>query len=276
MRRSPHLPPELEQRIFFQAAEADRRKTLDALLLVARRVHEWLEPLLYRSLSLTPSSSFHKMTNLMQKSASFLSTTVVSVLLESTTGMDDWKWKYGLFLLKKTVGIQDLTLMGVTFMDDVFPVIPSYPRLRTLTLDHKAAFCFDKFLHGHPGLVFPALTHLEYSHGGILDPKKVQSQLPALSHVMVNFPFYFSSSLSTLLRDVPQFERVVLKYTSQEKFDDLNPHVGNALTPDDRRRVVQIVVADEPTEELWKKKTRENLSLWKIAEDEAKRDGLSE
>ncbi|KAF7304549.1 hypothetical protein HMN09_00857600 [Mycena chlorophos] len=45
----PRLPPELERVIFEFAAWGDRRATLK-LLLVARRVHVWLEPLVHRVL----------------------------------------------------------------------------------------------------------------------------------------------------------------------------------------------------------------------------------
>ncbi|KAJ6566587.1 hypothetical protein B0H19DRAFT_1374097 [Mycena capillaripes] len=46
---SPKLPLELEREVFEIAAKLNR-KDAPKLLLVARRVHEWLEPLLYRGL----------------------------------------------------------------------------------------------------------------------------------------------------------------------------------------------------------------------------------
>ncbi|KAJ7504182.1 hypothetical protein B0H11DRAFT_507179 [Mycena galericulata] len=45
----PHLPSELEREIF-ELAAARNRRSIPKLLLVARRVHEWLEPLLYHVL----------------------------------------------------------------------------------------------------------------------------------------------------------------------------------------------------------------------------------
>ncbi|KAJ6462461.1 hypothetical protein C8R45DRAFT_526237 [Mycena sanguinolenta] len=48
----PLLPPELERKIFETAAEA-HPETISSMLLVAARVHEWIEPLKYRTFILT-------------------------------------------------------------------------------------------------------------------------------------------------------------------------------------------------------------------------------
>ncbi|KAK7058068.1 hypothetical protein R3P38DRAFT_2599662 [Favolaschia claudopus] len=47
----PVLPPELEREIFETAAYIDR-SDIPALLLVCKRVHQWIEPLLYRSITI--------------------------------------------------------------------------------------------------------------------------------------------------------------------------------------------------------------------------------
>ncbi|KAF9038048.1 hypothetical protein BJ165DRAFT_1500456 [Panaeolus papilionaceus] len=48
-RLEPYLPPELEYTIFTSAFDALDHKTNLAMLLVAKRVHEWVIPLIYRT-----------------------------------------------------------------------------------------------------------------------------------------------------------------------------------------------------------------------------------
>ncbi|KAH8818620.1 hypothetical protein DL96DRAFT_1621592 [Flagelloscypha sp. PMI_526] len=269
---SPRLPPELEQRIFVEAAEADGRKTLSTLLLVARRVHEWLEPLLYSFLSLEPSSSSHKVATLSQKSASFLSTSISSVLLGSVSaGLDYLTWSYVFQLLKRTVGIQDLTLTGFVPMEHVSQMTALYPRLRILTLDHIATIAFQRFLSKNPEFIFPTLSHLDCSRLGFPTPDIVKCQLPALTHFMVEYQPSFITLVSALLSEIPQLERVVFRCRNRRMFNELSTYVGKDWMAHNRTRFVRIVVPEENTEALWRMKAFENFSLWQIAEDEVRR-----
>ncbi|KAK7033744.1 hypothetical protein R3P38DRAFT_2914725 [Favolaschia claudopus] len=53
----PVLPPELEREIFETAAHLDR-SDIPTLLLVYRRVHEWIEHLLYRSITIVAHDEY--------------------------------------------------------------------------------------------------------------------------------------------------------------------------------------------------------------------------
>ncbi|KAH8818619.1 hypothetical protein DL96DRAFT_1621591 [Flagelloscypha sp. PMI_526] len=265
----PYLPPELEERIFTEAAELGPRRTLYNLLLVARRVHEWLEPLLYSYLSLKHSSSPYKISLLSQKSSSYLSSNVVSILLASDSALDVTKWNNYFQLLERTIGVQDLTLIGLTLIDDIFPMMASYPRLQSLTLDNDAAFAFKTFLRANPEFIFPTLTHLDCTDLGFPTPDIVKFQLPALTHFVVDYATYFVSLVSKILREVVRVQRAVLKYKDREVFEyELKMHEKSWMEHD-LKKMVFILVQEETTESLWRKKASKEVSLWQLAEQEA-------
>ncbi|KAJ6550049.1 hypothetical protein B0H19DRAFT_1160293 [Mycena capillaripes] len=56
------LPPELE-RLIFEIAALESPKSMPALILVARRVQIWIEPLLYGVLALTPGAKTQRIQN---------------------------------------------------------------------------------------------------------------------------------------------------------------------------------------------------------------------
>nr|GAT57085.1 predicted protein [Mycena chlorophos] len=80
---SPRLPPELEQEIFELASTA-HPETVPTLIRVARRVQEWTEPFLYRTLRVRDSTRLSAfIAALHTKPASFLARGLRHVLFES-------------------------------------------------------------------------------------------------------------------------------------------------------------------------------------------------
>ncbi|KAJ7059505.1 hypothetical protein C8F01DRAFT_1295466 [Mycena amicta] len=123
----PHFPPELEREIFETAAEM-RWNDVPDLRLVARRVHEWLEPFLYRNIHIsehTISTPEEFLGIAASKSPEFLARAVRRVTIQFDAiplESELLKIYYGLRLC---TGITGLAFGGNedAFIDDMVPLL---------------------------------------------------------------------------------------------------------------------------------------------------------
>ncbi|KAJ7060805.1 hypothetical protein C8F01DRAFT_175231 [Mycena amicta] len=181
---SPHLPPELELIIFEMAARWEPT-SIPTLVLVAKRIREWIEPLLYRTLVFTssdcatvkgmPGCDLDIFAQIVaSKSEAFLRGAVKNVMAPSLTGNNIRA------ILKACPGLENIyiiwgnTLRGAllpapslppsskkeSLGPDSPPCDPTYPPLRHLYCQLELLFDVANIdFATHP--TFQHVTHLE-------------------------------------------------------------------------------------------------------------------
>ncbi|KAJ6530040.1 hypothetical protein DFH09DRAFT_151901 [Mycena vulgaris] len=194
---APSFPPELERAIF-EATAQSYPTLIPRLLLVARRFHIWLEPLLYRVLRLDSSRRIAGILAAIQtKPATFLASTVKHVLFRSRylsgTKEDSLTPAALKSFLESCPGIVDLQLFAS-------PDPRILPALGNMHIQRLSAELAALFWYGHDEdrdaeeavdlehalfrsvthlLLFDTLTDHEYPEGITMR----LSKLPALTHL---------------------------------------------------------------------------------------------
>ncbi|KAJ7119958.1 hypothetical protein C8R43DRAFT_1035233 [Mycena crocata] len=162
----PTFPPDLEQEIF-ETAALSHTVSIPTLMLVAWRVREWLEPLLYRTITLPrlgmqdggekvngyPLFNDHTLsTMLMSKPLDFLARSVKNLCLNGIS-VD-----IAIYALSACVGVENLWISSEE-LEECLPLIAQLPLTR-LYCDVELLFGWRRqidFTH----LMFQRITHLE-------------------------------------------------------------------------------------------------------------------
>ncbi|KAJ7241630.1 hypothetical protein C8J57DRAFT_1560856 [Mycena rebaudengoi] len=178
---SPSLPFDLEREIF---------EMIHALLLVAQRVHQWIEPMLYRTLVFIDQESPRDPAAFCPESAKLVKY-VQNILIWTTPRRVD----FALRVLSSCSGIQKLMLFG-----PYLTMLPALEKmqLRQLNVDFRGLFGDSAIDPARP--LFRALTHLR-----LLDlPIGLNfAELPALTHLCLpHYPKlgFFSATLANCRR----------------------------------------------------------------------------
>ncbi|KAF7304476.1 hypothetical protein HMN09_00849900 [Mycena chlorophos] len=190
---SPILPPELEHRIFYAAAYSAPYEALN-LMLVAWRVKQWVEPLLYRNLvigSRLPSSSqaiplFYpdpasaRWQMLQSKPTDFLSTAVENLMLVC---VKEPPFSRIPALLS---GVRNLVVVSV---EPVHGALDAFQRLERLDCNYfEHLFDYDSEIRIADNPTLAQLTHLEMGTESALEDFAVWSEilrLPSLTHLAI-------------------------------------------------------------------------------------------
>ncbi|KAJ7620364.1 hypothetical protein FB45DRAFT_150193 [Roridomyces roridus] len=206
----PIFPPEIERHIF-EICALGRPVVVPRLILVAWRVKQWIEPLLYRTIVLGPEHSPTDgyptftpealLSAIHTKPPGFIATAVRNLgIYDSTTaGYEE--------ILAACTGVTNLRILS---FDTAFSAhIPS-----TLT----ELYVYD-FPHQSAHSLFSQLTHLDVMGYSVpeLDLDTFCSSvalLPSVTHVSFSDPFY-APILHRLLRACPKIE--VLFYCDGEE-----------------------------------------------------------
>ncbi|KAJ7206474.1 hypothetical protein GGX14DRAFT_568025 [Mycena pura] len=208
----PTLPLELERQVFEMAALC-HPSTIPTLLLVCHHIHDWIEPLLYRVLSLNRSPSTDaQFAAASSKTISFLQNAVRHVFIPGVSKPAGTK-----ALLAKCPGVANLMLLRL-FRD----VVEAIQHLRPAKLSF-----FDP-PHEFPGLLltfdhplFMNVTHLDIFHV-YLDDEELKcawgkwcslTSLPKLTHLALS-PQLGHEILPQLLAECPQLTLVVVGFWS--------------------------------------------------------------
>ncbi|KAH8806858.1 hypothetical protein DL96DRAFT_1717540 [Flagelloscypha sp. PMI_526] len=184
----PRLPADLECRIFTTSASANQT-TIASLLLVARRVREWIEPLRFRCLVFgVPSSSYQfaspaKYNLLASKTPSFLATHTKSFLIRGSIVYDDYN---KIFSLLVSSSFRGLTELAFWIDGGDLPGPWSFPHLRRLSFNVIHIFSFYDVLQKHPSQTL-GITHLKLVFSAISELPGLTPQLPALSHIQTTW-----------------------------------------------------------------------------------------
>ncbi|KAJ6476380.1 hypothetical protein C8R45DRAFT_1217054 [Mycena sanguinolenta] len=122
----PVLPPELEREIFEIAGLLDFY-TIPSLLCVARRVHEWMEPLLYRVMIMEKSSKAAACRWALKNKPDVLANGVRHLFL---AGYSEWS-EEDVHALLQLCAPQLLSLVSFAFLDPtLLPILLRMMRLR--------------------------------------------------------------------------------------------------------------------------------------------------
>ncbi|KAJ7617601.1 hypothetical protein DFH06DRAFT_1342754 [Mycena polygramma] len=197
----PCFPPEIEREILETAAVL-HPAMIPLLLRICHRVHAWIEPLLYRVLTV----DYRNLPSLRAaetKSASFLHTAVRHLFLEQPVKISEFRTT----LLKNCTGVTNLYFDGaleIQFLD-----ILGNMRLRKLSLSAPRDVSEKRQLLHHSTLRF--LTHLDLfeSSGTTTDAHptwehwRALAAQPELTHLCLSRQFT-SDVLIHALDECPQ------------------------------------------------------------------------
>ncbi|KAJ7241561.1 hypothetical protein C8J57DRAFT_1560732 [Mycena rebaudengoi] len=173
------LPLDLEREIFEMAANR-YPETIPALLLVAQRVLQWIEPLLYRTLVFIAQESRRDPEAFCPESAK-LAKYVQNMLIWAAPRRVD----FALRALASCSGIRKLMLFEPRLT--MLPALEKM-KLRHLTVDLQGLFGITAIDSARP--LFRALTHLRLLNR---PPELNFGELPALTHLCL--PDYYSLGL---------------------------------------------------------------------------------
>ncbi|KAJ7633912.1 hypothetical protein DFH06DRAFT_1222057 [Mycena polygramma] len=252
------LPLELEREIF-ETAAVRHPDLIPTLLLVCHRAHAWVEPLLYRVLSFSDSSTILAARN---KSAEFLQTAVRHVLFEiqskSSRGTET-------DLFRKCTGATNVYVYGVA--DLAFLLVLDKMRLQKLS--------FVLPVKNEPPLLtlqrplFRSVTHLDLcfldENDAVLPIWREWSHLaslPALSHLCLS-ELLHTEVLLRALTECTRLSLVIAAFWELYATGNVEALAGS-LSIRDPRCVVMIVT---DFEEDWNTGARGGADFWVRAEE---------
>ncbi|KAJ7247032.1 hypothetical protein C8J57DRAFT_724976 [Mycena rebaudengoi] len=185
------LPPELE-RYIFEMSTLSSWRSIPSYLLVARRVHIWIEPLLYNVVVLKCPTIIQgqqeiRLTPFPARSKEFLSQNVQHLVISGHLPQPELAP-----LLSACVGITDLALWTPGPVSRTcLPLLQALPRLTRLSADLAHLFGGPlRMSFAHPAIA--ALTHLELLAPGFDDWRLYAglARMPHLTHLAFRDRFH--------------------------------------------------------------------------------------
>ncbi|KAJ7049402.1 hypothetical protein C8F01DRAFT_1183762 [Mycena amicta] len=245
---TPCLPPEIE-RLIFRTAALVSPSNAQTFLLVAFRVKEWVEPLLYHSLVVgsSPYSMLHlsdailKLTRetfdtlVDRKSPSFLADSVQNILLVGLSIEDVC------LILSICSGVKDLFVLSNTAQHGALDSLMELQRLKC-----KVSRCFDLQISSALRLATqPTLAHL--THLEIFNEDRNSAAelihmwveilaLPALTHLACSWDHWEAllrekneAILTALYRSGALRAFVIISYSIGQDPDEANANIDGRL-----------------------------------------------
>jgi hypothetical protein len=184
------LPVEIERPIFECAAWQDRT-TAHELLLVARRVKIWVEPIVYTVVTLLDSETHHKrpgasslnrfLSVFNSRPPEFFSNRVTHLCLTPDTSFEE---EQAIIVLETCINVENLAYGGSVYTWDTIVSLLHSPRLRRLSIElPRPAPTPEHARKLTP--VMKQLTHLDvlsvWPHVAVLD------LVPNLTHLALDF-----------------------------------------------------------------------------------------
>ncbi|KAF8986208.1 hypothetical protein BDQ17DRAFT_1548499 [Cyathus striatus] len=219
------FPPEIEDEVFRWAVHIHPYHSTAAILaLVSKRVHIWVEPMLYETLMFRGGPKLEtNMLYLMRgheeliheegfaetvksKPPSFFRKSVKNLLITHSVSKE-----FVLEILSICSGVQHL---GVWYnYDDPTATFEHITKLPLQSLEFHSTWILNKLLERRPE--FPSLTYISidctYTDADL--PGEAYRLLPALLHVQIRYSYntrLSSSSLETLVRNVKHLQTLTL------------------------------------------------------------------
>ncbi|KAF7372797.1 hypothetical protein MSAN_00485500 [Mycena sanguinolenta] len=186
----PRLPPELETRIF-QMAALSRPTCIPSLMLVARRVKFWVEPLLYHVVFLSSAVMDEaRLPSFTADSIPYDCFRHVRHLLIDQTSSNQTEFEK--WLLACTGATNLFAQFDCT--PEILPLLSGFINIRYLTVDVRALLGTTV-----PLPLFLTVTHLEllnYTHKSVDRASENISLIPHLTHLALNSRLQLSSRWS--------------------------------------------------------------------------------
>ncbi|KAJ6514348.1 hypothetical protein C8R47DRAFT_1090993 [Mycena vitilis] len=270
---SPRLTLE-QERLVFELAATDRPSIL-ALILVARRVREWVEPLLYSVLTIEGNNKRTRaiLKAVKSKPAPFLVASVRNVLVEAHLESLKLDSSEVTELLEACPGITNLALYGVVAGPHLLPAL-SAMRLQRLGADFGELFGSDEGVDlTHP--LFSTVTHLDvfdyidFEGDGDFEGHGTEwlhnlPALPALTHLRLTSP-PTEETLRETLKGCSQLRVLVVTFdvTDECSFDAYSQAMEEGFQITDPR----VVLAEMDSYSAdWEKGARGGAEIWSLAE----------
>ncbi|KAJ7778917.1 hypothetical protein B0H16DRAFT_1683228 [Mycena metata] len=240
----PFFPPELEREIFEIAAL--HPSTIPSLLLVSRRVYEWIESIRYQTVTTNgelSSCRFRSLRRVIQsqtKPRGFFADRVQHLFAENIEPEELET------VLSVCTGIRSLAIL--TSADP--PSSPTLALLRPHRLHIPIRLVLDTCTSPTPHPMFTSLTHIDLFHDHGHDINYLAS-LPALTHL-------------AMLKSSSQAADILARCRALKLLVDMHLHQpgSNYLRSNDDVRFVLIVVSDDEYTTDWVTGARGGIDFW--------------
>ncbi|KAJ6593248.1 hypothetical protein B0H19DRAFT_1365379 [Mycena capillaripes] len=265
------LPEDLEREIF-EIAACCRPREISKLMLVARRVKLWIEPLLYRTITLSRANATneqypaHSMSKLLPILGSESHSALRAAVRNFLSSPED-----GAFVLSRCSGIENLWIDGpLAHTPELLPLVAGLPDLTRFHCNITMLFSWGEIDFTHR--LFERITHLElfdfYIEPEERDRWAELARLPALTHLAFYHSIFVFMALR-ILQTCPSLLILVLKLGLREAESvDVRPD-AQVLAKDPR-----FVVMDRRGAWAWEKGAYTGRDFWTRAEEwVAKRRG---
>ncbi|KAJ7019240.1 hypothetical protein C8F04DRAFT_1404407 [Mycena alexandri] len=244
----PFFPPELERAIFEIVAHL-QPAAIPSLLLVSRRVHEWIERVRYQTVTANGELSscrfqfLHRVIQSQTKPRDFFADRVQHLFVEDIAAEELEA------VLSVCTGIRFLIIFGFTESSSA-PTLALLQSLRPHRLHIPLQLVMDARSSATPHPIFTSLTHLDIFHNPY-DGIDHLASLPALTHL-------------ALLRSSSQATQILARCSALELLVDMHADEPNPdyLRSNDDVRFVSIVLSDDEYVTDWVTGTRGGLDFW--------------
>ncbi|KAJ7471063.1 hypothetical protein FB451DRAFT_1252913 [Mycena latifolia] len=233
----PRLPTDLEREIL-EIAAISQPSSIPTLILVAHRVKAWIEPLLYRVLSISDAgverfegTNRPRITHgtclelIDSRTSSFFHDHVRHLSLTCVYGRLA-TLKENLFILSKCTGIVNLELSHVSAHPTLLPVMSTLPLVRLVAALQLLFGPSVNIDFGHK--LFSRLTHLDIWDSCPCPTWPVGlGQLPRLTHLSLSWPVPTTPDIFRgFLAHCPRLEilAVIFRTTVTYSAEDYLPH----------------------------------------------------
>ncbi|KAF7299798.1 hypothetical protein HMN09_00985900 [Mycena chlorophos] len=247
---SPLLPPELE-RIVFETAARMAFGSIPPLMLVARRVHIWLEPLLYRVIRQkhVPAAV---MIAVLESRPEILRNAVESLFFDSSLEGELSTERSDQLLAICSTSIS--TLFFDRFPKDkaAWTTLPSLPKLSRLTCPLLILTGIVSLDPSTMQYRYPLLTHAEVGGPVAAEFLVLAGSISTLTHLACTNPSdSFDASIRRFLESTPRIVAVIIVCGSSfvgQYFDAVN---DVALAECDQARLMGGTYPDGADEDSW-------------------------
>nr|GAT52785.1 predicted protein [Mycena chlorophos] len=211
---TPRLPPELEHRIFLSAFQL-HPETSTALLRVARRVHAWIEPELYRTMNIRNPAIWEAFIHAAKHKPSIM-LAVREVIVMNGTFVDASAMTEIYEAMKHCSRLNGLCIAQDLTSPALLSAVPELP-IQRLKLGISRLLLHSGEPRPDPLLAaaaFQNVTHFEVL-GRIASPeadpcRQFIAALPALTHLSVARATAFGMNLDSWLATLPRLKVMVL------------------------------------------------------------------
>ncbi|KAJ7176743.1 hypothetical protein C8R46DRAFT_43675 [Mycena filopes] len=213
------LPVELEREIF-ETAALSHRETIPTLLRVARRVHVWIEPLLYTAIGLCNSSKFEAIQRIMRtKPPTFLRNSVRHLFINNTGDMGS----VGYDLLQLCPKIESFAILGSYSPTTLLPILQEISGVRRWCGDLEGMFGSAAAVDlGLP--FFRNVTHMDLFNSCVDQHVWIMpalAALPALTHLGLTDSDVAFKFLRLVLEELPRLQVLAVTLEDNDPWEGI-------------------------------------------------------